>query len=319
MPATMHQIIRKLTTVLLVCIAPFSLINFIQGEVYIGVLISMVSANLLYINIRIRRNKTYNSNIAFAVVMPIAYFILYQLVIDRGIIGILWCFPTIVMVNFIMQQRQAMVANILLIIILTPVILSQFDPSLAIRVLACLITVGGLASLFVNIINDQQKKLHQLAITDPLTGLLNRLTLQDSIKLTIDQHSRTLTPMTLVSIDIDHFKLINDKHGHDIGDQVLIQIATLLKKRCRSIDKLYRLGGEEFLFILFSTDLTNAQLFSHSIQQELAEFNFEYGLAPTLSIGLAEIDKEKTWDECLKKADENLYRAKNSGRNTIIS
>jgi diguanylate cyclase (GGDEF)-like protein len=318
MPATMHQIIRKLTTVLLVCIAPFSLINFIQGEVYIGVLISMVSANLLYINIRIRRNKTYNSNIAFAVVMPIAYFILYQLVIDRGIIGILWCFPTIVMVNFIMQQRQAMVANILLIIILTPVILSQFDPSLAIRVLACLITVGGLASLFVNIINDQQKKLHQLAITDPLTGLLNRLTLQDSIKLTIDQHSRTLTPMTLVSIDIDHFKLINDKHGHDIGDQVLIQIATLLKKRCRSIDKLYRLGGEEFLFILFSTDLTNAQLFSHSIQQELAEFNFEYGLAPTLSIGLAEIDKEKTWDECLKKADENLYKAKNSGRNTII-
>jgi diguanylate cyclase (GGDEF)-like protein len=314
----MHQIIRKLTTVLLVCIAPFSLINFIQGEVYIGVLISMVSANLLYINIRIRRNKTYNSNIAFAVVMPIAYFILYQLVIDRGIIGILWCFPTIVMVNFIMQQRQAMVANILLIIILTPVILSQFDPSLAIRVLACLITVGGLASLFVNIINDQQKKLHQLAITDPLTGLLNRLTLQDSIKLTIDQHSRTLTPMTLVSIDIDHFKLINDKHGHDIGDQVLIQIATLLKKRCRSIDKLYRLGGEEFLFILFSTDLTNAQLFSHSIQQELAEFNFEYGLAPTLSIGLAEIDKEKTWDECLKKADENLYRAKNSGRNTIV-
>jgi len=318
MPATMHQIIRKLTTVLLVCIAPFSLINFIQGEVYIGVLISMVSANLLYINIRIRRNKTYNSNIAFAVVMPIAYFILYQLVIDRGIIGILWCFPTIVMVNFIMQQRQAMVANILLIIILTPVILSQFDPSLAIRVLACLITVGGLASLFVNIINDQQKKLHQLAITDPLTGLLNRLTLQDSIKLTIDQHSRTLTPMTLVSIDIDHFKLINDKHGHDIGDQVLIQIATLLKKRCRSIDKLYRLGGEEFLFILFSTDLTNAQLFSYSIQQELAEFNFEYGLAPTLSIGLAEIDKEKTWDECLKKADENLYKAKNSGRNTII-
>jgi len=318
MPATMHQIIRKLTTVLLVCIAPFSLINFIQGEVYIGVLISMVSANLLYINIRIRRNKTYNSNIAFAVVMPIAYFILYQLVIDRGIIGILWCFPTIVMVNFIMQQRQAMVANILLIIILTPVILSQFDPSLAIRVLACLITVGGLASLFVNIINDQQKKLHQLAITDPLTGLLNRLTLQDSIKLTIDQHSRTLTPMTLVSIDIDHFKLINDKHGHDIGDQVLIQIATLLKNRCRSIDKLYRLGGEEFLFILFSTDLTNAQLFSHSIQQELAEFNFEYGLAPTLSIGLAEIDKEKTWDECLKKADENLYKAKNSGRNTII-
>ncbi len=315
----MHQIIRKLTTVLLVCIAPFSLINFIQGEVYIGVLISIVSANLLYINIRIRRNKTYNSNIAFAVVMPIAYFILYQLVIDRGIIGILWCFPTIVMVNFIMQQRQAMVANILLIIILTPVILSQFDPALAIRVLACLITVGGLASLFVNIINDQQKKLHQLAITDPLTGLLNRLTLQDSIKLTIDQHSRTLTPMTLVSIDIDHFKLINDKHGHDIGDQVLIQIATLLKKRCRSIDKLYRLGGEEFLFILFSTDLTNAQLFSHSIQQELAEFNFEYGLAPTLSIGLAEIDKEKTWDECLKKADENLYRAKNSGRNTIIS
>ena len=217
-----------------------------------------------------------------------------------------------------MPQRQAIVANILTLTILAPAISTQFDIEIIVRMYASLIIVGALASLFVNIITDQQKKLQQLAITDPLTGLLNRLTLEDTITRTIQKSHRTLMPMSLVSIDIDHFKLINDKHGHDVGDTVIIKIAELLKNRCRQVDKVYRVGGEEFLVLLFDANLDNAKSFSKSVQEQLSKVEFGNALSPTISIGLADIDKEKTWDECLKLADENLYKAKNSGRNTIV-
>ncbi|GHB69435.1 GGDEF domain-containing protein [Psychrosphaera saromensis] len=318
MPDVIHKIIHRLTVAYLIGIVPFGILNFINGDILIGLLIAVICCNLVYIDASMHRKKTYNSTIAFGVLMPIVYFLLYQLVVDKGIIGILWCFPTILIVNFIMPQRQAVIANILTLGILTPAILTQFDMAVVIRMYASLIIVAALANLFVNIITEQHLKLSELAVKDPLTGLLNRLTLEDNITLAIQQHNRTLNPMTLVSIDIDHFKLINDKYGHDAGDQVIIEIATLLKQRCRSVDQVYRLGGEEFLVVLLNTDLKNAQSFSTSVQEKLTEINFEHGLTPTLSIGLAEIEKDKTWNECLKQADDNLYLAKNNGRNTII-
>lgn len=319
MPVVMHKIIHRLTLAYLIGIVPFAALNFIQGNMLIGTLISVICCNLLYIDISIIRTKKYNSNVTFVVLMPIVYFLLYTLVIDKGILGILWSFPTVVIVNFIMHQRQAMAANMLILLVLSPAMVQTFDYAIVLRMFASLTIVGVLASLFVNIINEQQDKLHQLAITDPLTGLLNRLTLEENITLAIEQHNRILNPMTIVSIDIDHFKSINDQHGHDYGDQVIIQIANLLQQRCRKVDKVYRLGGEEFLVILFDSDIKSADVFAQSIQQSLAEFKFEHNLSPTLSIGLAEVHEEKTWEQWLKHADENLYTAKQQGRNKIIS
>lgn len=319
MPISMHKIIHRLALVLLICVTPFSIANFVLGDFLVGGLIFIICCCIFYISFNMNSQRQYKGNIAFFVLMPIAYFLMYNLLVDRGIIGILWCFPTLVVVNFIMQQRQALISNTLLIVILSPEILSQFDPSFALRIYGTLITVGALSSLFVNVIMDQQNKLHKLAITDPLTGLLNRLTLEEHISLAIEQHNRTVTPMTLASIDIDHFKLINDQHGHDVGDKVLIKIAELLATRTRNVDKVYRLGGEEFLVVLFNANLQNARAFANNVQQELSKLDFEYDITPTLSIGLAEVDKEKTWEEWLKHADENLYQAKESGRNQVIS
>jgi len=319
MPLIMHKIIHRLTIAYLIGIAPFAVLNFVQGETLISVLIFIICCNLIYIDVSISRKRKYNRNVSFWILMPIVYFLLYKLVLDKGIIGILWSFPTIVIVNFIMPQRQAMISNILTIMAMTPAILHQFEPEIIIRMYASLIIVGALANLFVHIITEQQEKLHKLAVTDPLTGLLNRLTLEQNLTIAIQQHNRTSTPMTLVSIDIDHFKRINDMYGHDAGDKVLIQIATLLKQRCRRVDTLYRLGGEEFLVVLFNTNLQSAYQYATSIQDILQEHDFDHKLNPTLSIGLAEIDKEKTWEEWLKHADKNLYEAKEKGRNLIIS
>lgn len=319
MPASMLRIIHRLAIVLLIGICPFSIINLLNGNIIVGSLILIISASIFYVTLHISRHQTYKSKIVFWIIMPLTYYLLYLLVVGSGIVGILWCFPTLVIVNFIMKQRRAMISNILILIVLSPEMWSQFDLSLVLRMYASLVTVAALASLFVNVIMDQQNKLHKLAITDPLTGLLNRLTLEDNITLAIQQHSRTSNPMSLASIDIDHFKLINDKHGHDVGDKVLIKIANLLQQRSRHVDKVYRLGGEEFLVVLFNTNLQNARHFANAIQQALAELDIEEALNPTLSIGLAEVDQEKSWEEWLKHADEKLYQAKDNGRNLIIS
>lgn len=319
MPITMRKIIHRLTIAYLIGIIPFAILNFVQGSTLIGLLISIICFNLVYIDISISRSKEYHHTISFWILMPIVCFLLYKLVVDKGLIGILWAFPTLAIVNFIMPQRQAIMANIVTILAITPGILVRFEPEIIVRMYASLIIVSSLANVFVHIIAEQQEELKKLAISDPLTGLLNRLTLEESLTLAIQQHNRTGLPMTLVSIDIDHFKLINDQYGHDAGDTVLIQIAQLLKKRCRLVDKVYRLGGEEFLIILYNSSLPNAHIFASSIQETILANNFEHGLSPTLSIGLAEIDKEKTWEECLRHADKNLYAAKEKGRNLVVS
>lgn len=318
-PSTMHKIINRLTLTYLIGIIPFAILNFSEGNMLIASLISIICFVLTYININISRKKEYNHYLVFVILLPIVYFLLYQNIVVKGFIGVLWCFPTIVIFNFILSQRLAVIANALILLTITPTMLDQFEISLMVRIYTCLIIVGALANLFVHIISEQQSNLHKLIITDPLTGLLNRLTLEDELTLAIEQHARVQTKMTLVSLDIDHFKLINDTHGHDVGDQVLIQISTLLKQHSRLVDKVYRLGGEEFLILLFNTDLQAAHSFATSIQNLLRKHNFDHQLNPTLSIGLAEVDDEKTWEEWLKHADKNLYVAKDEGRNTIIS
>ena len=317
MPLAMHKIVYHLVMVALIALMPFSLYNYFLENYLIASLITLLCISLFYIRFMIRHKQAYNSHIVFWLTMPMICSLLYLLVANKGLIGVLWCYPSIMIVNFVLPQRTALFSNLLIIIFVTPPILNLFELDLLLRIYVTLITAAMLSSLFVNIINDQHNNLHQIAISDPLTGLHNRLTLQDNLNFAIQQHVRISTPMTLASIDIDHFKKINDTYGHDIGDKVLIQIANLLQTRSRSVDKVYRLGGEEFLIILFNTNLKNAHTFADAIQQKLLEEDFGDHLAPTVSIGLAEVDQHQTWEKWLKKADEKLYIAKNDGRNRI--
>lgn len=167
---------------------------------------------------------------------------------------------------------------------------------------------------------DEADSLRELADTDPLTGLPNRRVFETRIADELDRARRYGTVVTVVLVDIDDFKRINDTHGHPVGDVVLKQLGALLKRELRTMDSLARIGGEEFVVVLPETGGTGARLFVDRVLRRVANHDFGEG-APgvrvTASAGIATFPDDRAVDAeaLLKLADENLYRAKHAGRN----
>jgi len=165
------------------------------------------------------------------------------------------------------------------------------------------------------------KRLELMAITDPLTGVYNRRHFEDLMKTEFSKALRYGKPLSCLMIDVDHFKRINDRYGHDIGDSVLRKVTEILSSSLREVDVLARWGGEEFIVLLHNTDRDGALVVAERILKNISDHRFE-GLPDrekvTVSIGVAVVDIEtKDWETLVKQADDALYRAKAKGRNRV--
>ncbi len=157
---------------------------------------------------------------------------------------------------------------------------------------------------------------------DPLTGLGNRRAYQKRIEEELSRHDRYDTPLALIVCDLDHFKQINDTHGHLAGDRVLRVVAQLLLRLTRKSDFVGRYGGEEFVVLLPNTTDETAHLVAEKLRSSLEKLPFESGgrkIAVTMSMGLTHARKGDTAESLFKRADELLYQAKKSGRNRVVS
>ena len=166
-------------------------------------------------------------------------------------------------------------------------------------------------------------KAETLSVTDGLTSLFNRQYMQNMLNGECGRSMRYASPLSLLMLDVDHFKKVNDAYGHQMGDEVLVEVAALLKRYCRSNDVAARYGGEEFILILPETKLSGAVQIAERIRQELAGHVFRQGAVEfrvTISCGVAEFERERlcTATQLIKCADFALYEAKKSGRNRII-
>ena len=174
---------------------------------------------------------------------------------------------------------------------------------------------------FVSSEEKLQKQLETLANTDPLTDLPNRRSFFTLAQLEFERVRRGAPSFTLLMIDIDHFKQINDTYGHDVGDKALIAFSKLLMKQSRSIDILGRYGGEEFVILLPETSLNEATIFAERIIKQCHDIEVETtkGLCQfTVSAGLCKLDSlSLTLLEPIKCADNALYKAKESGRDQL--
>jgi diguanylate cyclase (GGDEF)-like protein len=164
------------------------------------------------------------------------------------------------------------------------------------------------------------QQLRQLADTDPLTGCANRRVLNAQLREELERARRYDQVVTVALFDVDDFKRINDSWGHQVGDRVLQQMVTILRRELRTMDLLARYGGEEFVILLPETGGTGARLFTDRILRRVAQHNFGDEAAPisvTVSAGLATFPDDRAADDeaLLKLADENLYKAKRAGRN----
>lgn len=154
------------------------------------------------------------------------------------------------------------------------------------------------------------------AILDPLTGLLNRKALNERFAELAAQAAVTEQPIALLMCDVDHFKTVNDKYGHDRGDAVLKEVAQVIRRTLRSFEFIYRLGGDEFLIFLPGATFATAGDLAERVRHAL-EVARPGGLDATVSVGVASADAPVTFESLFRVADEALYRAKHDGRNCI--
>lgn len=157
-------------------------------------------------------------------------------------------------------------------------------------------------------------------IIDPLTGALNRYGAEDTFQHLTSRYKAYYEAFSIVMLDIDHFKLVNDTHGHDIGDEVLVSISELIKNSIRSGDSFIRLGGEEFVVFIANANLevakNKAELFRSKIQ---ATTHSNKALSITSSFGVTQYRENEDLESIIKRSDELLYFAKDNGRNMVVS
>ena len=160
-------------------------------------------------------------------------------------------------------------------------------------------------------------KIHKIAYTDQLTSLANRMKINNVMNEAIQSYTRYKNIFTVILLDIDHFKVVNDKYGHLVGDEILQQISCLLKKYSRSLDLIGRWGGEEFILILKETNLKDASIIASKICTTIESHKFNIPLQQTISLGVSEYKEGENIETLLRRTDEALYRAKNNGRNRV--
>jgi len=163
----------------------------------------------------------------------------------------------------------------------------------------------------------ETRSLAEIARTDPLTGALNRKGLADELMRIVRQGEDKAFPMTLVFIDIDHFKRINDSLGHDTGDQVIRGLAQLVRSAVQHEDLFARWGGEEFLLVFRDTPGLNGRAIAERLRERIATAAWPEGLRVTCSFGVAEWHRGEDLNDGIKRADEAMYRAKQEGRDRV--
>ncbi len=158
------------------------------------------------------------------------------------------------------------------------------------------------------------------SLTDGLTGAGNRINLENVLGREVDQANRYQQPLSILVLDLDHFKKINDQHGHAAGDYVLKIVANTLRLSSRSADTLFRFGGEEFVVLLNNTDIAGAKTIAERIRLNIEGLCLRYAdqqIPITLSVGMATLCHNESKESLLDRADKALYLAKKNGRNQV--
>ncbi len=164
------------------------------------------------------------------------------------------------------------------------------------------------------------QKALQSATTDPLTGVKNRAAMESSMKRELGLANRHGHNLSLILLDLDHFKSINDRFGHLIGDQVLRAVANVAEDTIRDSDMIFRFGGEEFLVLLHGTKISGAALLAERMRRRIEELEIfpDLDLRITASMGVVSLIQDESSETIFMRVDNAMYRAKNNGRNRVV-
>ncbi len=232
--------------------------------------------------------------------------------------GLLWAFLVLWVNALILSRRWALGLNALIILVLTSS-LSLYQSLLhqvSWTTVALLMTGFGL--MFTDQLREQRRLLARQARIDPLTGVGNRRLMQEHLEDITAERRRDRRVSTLLVLDLDMFKEVNDRHGHEVGDEVLAAFADSVAAALRTDDGLYRMGGEEFVVLLRGMDLTTARRELPDLHTRLSGRVSTPDGPVQFSAGAAVLREGEDWSRWLARADQALYAAKSDGRNCLV-
>ena len=229
-----------------------------------------------------------------------------------------WVYVVLMTNFFIAGPRQATAFNLLLTfsLLLMPHMFDQPIDRIIAAVAAALVTL--FAYLFAVRVSSDHQVLEELASLDALTGLPNRRMMESALEEAVALQRIGKRNYGLLIADIDHFKEVNDTHGHAAGDAAIADLAAILKFEMRRHDKVFRFGGEEFVVLLEVDSSEDLRTAGERLRQAVRRALRGPGGMITISLGGAMAGKEERWQEWFSLADEALYRAKNSGRDSSV-
>lgn len=226
-------------------------------------------------------------------------------------------YPIMVAAPVLMRPRQVMMIASLAGIVLAPLLLSRYDILMTTLICVSLVLCWLITAWLMWAVTEQAHCLREMAITDPLTGAYNRRYLEQQAGKCLETWSCHQHQFSLLLLDIDHFKWINDKFGHAVGDSAIQELVGLINKRMRKIDVLCRYGGEEFVLLLSESDGEQAMKVANDIRKAVQRADILPEGKLTVSIGVCDVVLAENAEHWLKMADVAMYLAKLNGRNRV--
>lgn len=295
-------------------VLPFAVLRLMQQQWIAAAIDIVIVAGFLGLGTYVYRTRRVRTpSIAIAILCMAGVLATVYII---GPHQVYWVFPALMAVFYLISPREAIFCATVTVVALLPSLLPSSNSHETTTILITILVTSAIAYAFSLITSRQREQLLVLATKDPLTGAGNRRGLDAKLSDVVNTHIRSGTPASLVLIDLDHFKKVNDIYGHAMGDQILRRVTEIINLRIRVTDSLYRIGGEEFVVVLDGANLNRATRLAEQLRTLVDANELVPDHAVTISLGVAEIKEGEMGHDWLHRADEALYQAKDAGRNS---
>lgn len=314
-----HQevVLLGFSALAIICISPFIFIRYANNDLDVAIVdaIATIIMALFFTFVY----KTRKVEIAS---FSIAIFSMLIVLVDIYLSGqtiIYWFYPTLIATYYLTTYKVALKISLIATCILMLIVYPLIGAVEFTVVVFTTLLMNMFSYLIFRSVFKVQEQLQQLATTDTLTNCGNRRALESHLSELINRYNRSAFPLCLIIFDLDHFKAINDKYGHVVGDQVLKEISKLVMSNTRSFEKTYRYGGEEFITLPLEVEIKDAVLIANKLRKLVESYNFPSDIKLTVSLGVAQYKKDELANSWITRADTALYEAKESGRNKVVT
>lgn len=296
-------------------VAPFAVIRILNGEWLLGLLDIFIVVGLCVLGMYVYRTREVRAaNIALAAICVSGMVLTVYI---KGLPQIFWAYPVMMAIFYLLKPREAIAVSTITIAVLLPALVPKMSTIALTTVFITLWVTNAFAYAFAALTSSHQQQLLDLIKIDPLTGAGNRRALTEKMTEVIHEGANGGPPVSLVMIDVDHFKRVNDLFGHARGDETLIKVTEIIQNSIRETDSLYRIGGEEFVVVSEGEGLQVASRLGEQLRRLIESNKFIPDQKVTVSLGVAELHNKESSDDWLRRADNALYAAKRAGRNQL--